>query len=145
MSGVNKAIIIGRLGNDPETGTLASGVSVCNFSVATSKTWKDKVTGQKQEKTEWHRITTFNKLADICSQYLKKGSKVYIEGEISTDKYKHKNHNIDMYSTKIIANTMQMLDSRGSSGDEQAAPRASSPSVDYMKQVSDNFDEDLPF
>lgn len=113
MSGINKAIILGNIGNDPETKYTQDGKAITSFSVATSEKWKDK-NGQPNEKTEWHRITCFGKLAEIAEKYLKKGSKVYIEGSIKTDKWKDKDGN-DRYTTGIIAKEMQMLDSKESS------------------------------
>lgn len=116
--GVNKVILVGNLGNDPEQKSLPSGGAVTNISVATSESWKDKQTGQQQERTEWHRVVFFNRLAEIAGQYLSKGSKVYIEGALRTRKWQDQNGQ-DRYSTEIIASEMQMLDSRG--GDMQQA------------------------
>ncbi len=113
--GINKAIIVGNLGNDPEMRYLPSGVAVTTISVATSETWTDKNTGQPQERTEWHRIEAFGKLAEIMGQYLRKGSQVYIEGSIRTDKWQDQNGQ-DRYSTKIRADQMQMLGSRQDGG-----------------------------
>lgn len=123
--GVNKAIIVGNLGNDPEMRYLPSGVAVTNISVATSETWNDKQTGQPQERTEWHRIEAFGRLAEIMGQYLRKGSQVYIEGSIRTDKWQDQNGQ-DRYSTRIRADNMQMLGSRqGGTADfnQQQAPQ----------------------
>lgn len=114
--GVNKAIIIGNCGNDPETRHLAEDRPVCRVSVATSEQWKDKATGEKKERTEWHRVVAFGRLAEIMQQYLKKGSKVYIEGSLRTSSYEK--DGIKRYSTEIIASEMQMLDSKGGSQDE---------------------------
>lgn len=118
--GINKCIIVGNLGKDPETRYQQSGGAVTNITVATSETWKDKQTGQPQERTEWHRVVFFNRLAEIAGEYLKKGSKVYIEGSLRTRKWTNKD-GVDMYTTEIVAAEMQMLDSRqgsdaGSSG-----------------------------
>ena len=115
MSGLNKAMVIGRLGRDPETKTTGQGVAIANMSIATSETWKDK-SGQKQEKTEWHRVTAFNRLAEICGQYLRKGSQVYIEGRLQTRQYEKDGQT--HYATEIIANNMQMLDSKGQAQDQ---------------------------
>lgn len=112
--GINKAIIIGNLGNDPETKFMPSGGAVTNISVATSESWKDKNTGQQQDRTEWHRVVFFNKLAEIAGEYLKKGSKVYIEGSLRTRKWQGQD-GTDRYTTEIVASEMQMLDSRGDS------------------------------
>lgn len=110
--GINKVILVGNLGNDPEHRVLPSGGNVTNISIATSETWKDKQTGQAQERTEWHRVVFFNRLAEIAAEYLRKGSKVYVEGSLRTRKWQDQSGN-DRYSTEIIANEMQMLDSRG--------------------------------
>ena len=115
MSGVNKVIVIGNLGNDPEIRYMPSGGAVASISVATSEQWRDKQTGEMKEQTEWHRITLFNRLGEIAGEYLKKGSKVYIEGSLRTEKYQAKD-GTDRWSTKIIARNMQMLDSRAGGG-----------------------------
>jgi single-strand DNA-binding protein len=115
MSGINKVILIGNLGKDPETRYMPSGKAATNFSVATSERFKDKETGEPQERTEWHRVATFDRLAEIAAEYLKKGSKVYIEGKLRTRKWTDKEGK-DRYSTEIIADQMQMLDSRGAGG-----------------------------
>lgn len=111
MAGVNKVIIVGNLGNDPELRTFANGDAVANISVATSDRWQDKQSGEWREVTEWHRIVLFRRLAEVAGQYLRKGSKVYIEGKIRTRKWQDQNGQ-DRYSTEIHADTMQMLDSR---------------------------------
>ncbi len=111
MSGVNKVIIVGNLGNDPEVRYAANGSAIANISVATSEKWKDKNTGQENEKTEWHRIVMFNRLGEIAGEYLRKGSKVYVEGKLQTRKWQDDGGN-DRYTTEIVANTMQMLDSQ---------------------------------
>lgn len=113
--GVNKVILVGNLGQDPETRYMPSGGAVTNITVATSETWKDKNSGQMQERTEWHRVVFFNKLAEIAGEYLKKGSKVYVEGALRTRKWQDQS-GVDRYTTEIVANEMQMLDSRGGSG-----------------------------
>lgn len=115
MSGVNKVIVIGNLGNDPEIRYMPSGGAVANISVATSESWRDKQTGEMNERTEWHRITLFNRLGEIAHQYLKKGSKVYIEGRLQTDKYQAKD-GTDRWSTKIVARDLQFLDRKGADG-----------------------------
>ena len=131
--GVNKVILIGNLGNDPDVRFTPNGSAVANLSVATSDSWTDKNTGQRQDRTEWHRVVIFNKLAEICQQYLRKGSKVYLEGRLQTRKWQDAQGQ-DRYSTEIVANDMQMLDSRseGMSGgapmggyqqQQQAAPQ----------------------
>ncbi|MES2917495.1 MAG: single-stranded DNA-binding protein [Pseudomonadota bacterium] len=113
MRGVNKVILVGNLGRDPEVRYLPSGGAVANVTIATSEAWKDKTTGQQQEQTEWHRVVFYGKLAEIAGEYLKKGSKVYVEGSLHTRKWQDKQTGQDKYSTEIKANTMQMLDSRG--------------------------------
>ena len=110
--GVNKVILVGNLGNDPETKYMPSGGAVTNISVATSEQWKDKQTGQPQERTEWHRVVFFNRLAEIAGEYLRKGGKVYIEGSLRTRKWQGQDGQ-DRYTTEIVASEMQMLDSRG--------------------------------
>lgn len=114
-SGINKAIVLGNLGNDPETKYLPNGNAVTNISVATSESWKDKQSGQTQERTEWQRIVFFNRLAEIAGEYLRKGSKVYVEGSLRTRKWQDQNGN-DRYSTEIVASDMQMLSGRGEQG-----------------------------
>ena len=114
--GVNKVILIGNLGADPETRFMPSGGAGTNIRLATSETWKDRQTGQQQERTEWHRVVFFNKLGEIAGEYLKKGSKVYVEGSIRTRKWQGQDGQ-DRYTTEIVANEMQMLDGRGGGGD----------------------------
>ena len=132
--GVNKVIVVGNLGNDPESRELPSGGSVTNISVATSEFWKDKQTGEKQERTEWHRIVFFNRLADISAEYLRKGSKVYIEGSLRTRKWQD-NNGQDRYTTEIVASEMQMLDSRNA----EAAP------APVQQQINEVPEDDIPF
>ncbi len=110
--GVNKVILVGNLGNDPEHRVLPSGGGVTNISLATSESWKDKQTGQMNERTEWHRVVFFNRLAEIAAEYLRKGSKVYVEGSLRTRKWQDQSGQ-DRYTTEIVGNEMQMLDSRG--------------------------------
>jgi single-strand DNA-binding protein len=110
--GVNKVIIVGNCGQDPETRFMPSGGAVTNLSVATSESWKDKTSGQPQERTEWHRVVFFNRLAEIAGEYVKKGSKLYVEGSLRTRKWQNKEGQ-DQYTTEIVASEMQMLDSRG--------------------------------
>nr|WP_010132166.1 single-stranded DNA-binding protein [Microbulbifer agarilyticus] len=117
--GVNKVILVGNLGGDPETRYMPSGGAVTNVTVATSETWKDKQSGQQQERTEWHRVVFFNRLAEIAGEYLRKGSKVYLEGSLRTRKWQDKNSGQDRYTTEIVASEMQMLDSRGEGGYQQ--------------------------
>lgn len=120
--GINKVILIGNLGNDPELRHFPSGDGcVCNVSIATSEQWKDKQTGQPRERTEWHRVVFYNRLAEIAGEYLRKGSKVYIEGSLRTRKWQDKG-GVDHYTTEIVANEMQMLDGRPAGGQDSYAP-----------------------
>ncbi|MFT4721492.1 MAG: single-strand DNA-binding protein [Candidatus Azotimanducaceae bacterium] len=112
--GINKVILVGNLGNDPETRSMPNGGSVANISIATSESWKDKNTGQQQERTEWHRVVFFGRLAEIVAQYLKKGSSVYVEGSLRTNQWEKDGQK--HYSTEVIANEMQMLGGRGDGG-----------------------------
>jgi single-strand DNA-binding protein len=149
--GVNKAIIVGTLGQDPEVRYTANGGAVANISVATNESWRDKATGEAQERTEWHRIVMFGKLAEIAQQYLKKGSQAYFEGRIQTRKWQDQSGN-DRYSTEIVANEMQMLGGRGgggggapmdSGGQSQSQPQ-SKPAPAETAPMDDGFD-DIPF
>lgn len=156
--GVNKVILIGNLGQDPEIKATAAGASIANFSVATSESWKDKNTGQQVEKTEWHRVVAFNRLAEIIGQYVKKGSKIYIEGSLRTRKWQDKEGK-DHYTTEVVANEMQMLDSRGAGGSantggdynqsqnySSSAPARSAPApISEPAGGFDSFDDDIPF
>lgn len=122
MASVNKVILVGNLGKDPETKYLPSGDAVTNFSIATTESWKDKASGEKKESVEWHRISTFGKLAEICGEYLKKGSAVYIEGSIKTRKWTDKEGN-DRYSTEIKADRMQMLGGKPDGAEPKPEPK----------------------
>ena len=139
MASVNKIILVGNLGRDPETKYLPSGDAVCNFSIATSETWKDKA-GEKQEATEWHRISAFGKLAEICGQFLKKGSTVYIEGSIKTRTYEKDGEKRS--ATEIRADRMQMLGGKAAPSDAEETP-APAPGKKVTK-IAD-LDSDLPF
>jgi len=156
--GVNKVILVGNLGQEPETRYMPNGGAVTNISIATSETWKDKSSGQMQERTEWHRVVFFNKLAEIAGEYLKKGSKVYVEGALRTRKWQDQSGS-DRYTTEIVANEMQMLDAKGSGGagggfdgyDQMPESRGSSPqqpqsapSAPSSPAMSD-FEDDIPF
>ncbi len=171
--GVNKVILIGNLGRDPEVRYMPSGSAVTNVAVATSETWKDKQSGERQERTEWHNVVFFNRLAEIAGEYLKKGSKVYIEGSLRTRKWQAKDGS-DRYSTEVVANEMQMLDSRGAGGgagggygggSQQQAPayedypesrdggrpqqqspqQSQQPKPQPQQPPMDDFDDDIPF
>lgn len=150
--GVNKAILVGNVGNDPEVRYMPNGNAVANVSVATSDSWKDKNTGEQQERTEWHRVVFFNRLAEIVEQYVKKGSKLYIEGRLQTRSWEQ--DGVKRYTTEIVASEMQMLDSRGSQSDsdfgqQRSAPPAQKSGGAAPKQEApgnfDNFDDDIPF
>lgn len=144
--GINKVLLIGNLGKDPEIRYMPSGGAVATLAIATSESWKDKNTGEKQERTEWHRVVMFNRLGEIAGEYLKKGSKVYIEGKLQTRKWQDKDGQ-DRYSTEIVANEMQMLDSRaaGDSGDHGQAPQRPQPQSQAGNNGFDDFDDDIPF
>lgn len=150
--GVNKVILVGNVGQDPETRHMPNGNAVTNLSLATSETWKDKTTGQPQEKTQWHRVVFFNKLAEIVSEYVRKGSKLYIEGSLRTRSWEQ--DGITRYATEIVANEMQMLDSRGGSDQQDNTAnrqhqnqqsRAKPQSAQSGPANFDNFDSDIPF
>lgn len=130
--GVNKVILVGNIGQDPETKYMPSGGAVTNVSVATSETWKDKQTGQPQERTEWHRVVFFNRLAEIAGEYLKKGAKVYVEGSLRTRKWQAQDGS-DRYSTEIVASEMQMLDSRNQAGDQGGYAQQQSSQQNYQQ------------
>jgi len=139
MAGVNKVILIGRLGQDPEVKATKNGTSVCNFSLATSESWmKD---GQKTEKTEWHRIVMFNKLADVCGRYLAKGSQVYIEGKLQTRNWEDKEGN-KRYTTEIIGHNMQMLSAKQDNRSSQQNGGYNQP---QGKNGPPQYDNDIPF
>ena len=146
---LNKVILIGRLGRDPETRYMPNGEAVCNFSVATSEKWKDQ-SGQSKERTEWHSITMYRKLAEIAAQYLKKGSQVYIEGRIQSRKYTGKD-GIERTAFDIIASEMKMLDSKASGGAEQYTPAPQPTPQPTQRQAppraapQDDIDDDVPF
>lgn len=143
MSSLNKVLLIGYLGRDPETRYMPNGECVTNFSMATSEKWLDKQSGEKREKTEWHNITAFRKLGEICSQYLKKGSAIYCEGKLQTQKYTDKD-GIEKYTTRILIDSMQML----GGGPDQNKNAQASPSkqkeLPHVEEPNDDFD-DIPF
>ncbi len=143
--GVNKVILVGNVGNEPECRTMPNGNSVANISVATSETWKDKNTSEQQERTEWHRVVFFNRLAEIVEQYVKKGSKLYIEGRLQTRSWEQ--DGIKRYTTEIVANEMQMLDSRGGTNQEGFGDQATATQTPQQAAPAnfDNFDDDIPF
>jgi len=143
MSSVNKVILIGHLGKDPETRYMPNGEAVTNLTLATSETWKDKNSGEKKEQTEWHRVTLYRKLAEVAGQYLKKGSLVYFEGKLQTRKWTDK-EGIDRYTTEVIADTLQMLGSKQSGGEKPAEQPASTQPQGGSQRFSD-MDDDIPF
>lgn len=122
MASVNKVILVGNLGRDPEVRHSPDGATVCNVSIATTSSWKDKSTGEKRDDTEWHRVVFYNRLAEIAGEYLKKGSSIYIEGKLKTRKYQDKKTGADKTSTEIVADQMQMLGGRDTNGFESAQP-----------------------
>ena len=146
--GINKVILVGNLGNDPEHRVLPSGGGVTNISMATSESWKDKASGEQKERTEWHRVVFFNRLSEIAAEYLRKGSKVYVEGTLRTRKWQDQSGQ-DRYTTEIVGAEMQMLDSRGATqdgGGYQSAPAASSPAPAAANPEPIDFPEDdIPF
>ena len=164
--GVNKVILIGNLGADPETRAMPSGSTVANLRIATSESWQDKQTGEQQERTEWHRVALFGRLAEIAAEYLRKGSQVYIEGSLRTRKWQDKQGK-ERYSTEIVANEMQMLGGRGGGGGREARPaggaaggggwrrqrrrwgRGAAPRIRIRPPSAasggEDFDDDIPF
>jgi len=145
--GINKVILVGNLGKDPEKRYLSTGVAVTNITVATSESWKDKNTGQKQERTEFHKVVFFNRLAEIAGEYLKKGSKVYVEGSLKTRKWQDQSGQ-DKYTTEIVASEMQMLDSRQEAGHQssEAAKAFYTPQAEPTQgPQAEAFDDDIPF
>ncbi len=154
--GVNKVILIGNLGRDPEVRYMPSGQAVANVTIATSETWRDKQTGDQQERTEWHNVVFFGRLAEIAGEYLRKGSQVYVEGSLRTRKWQDKEGR-DRYTTEIIANEMQMLGGRGGQGGGEFAGRSSEPAPRQQPAQPaaqpqqapagdfEDFDDDIPF
>jgi single-strand DNA-binding protein len=145
--GVNKVILVGNLGADPDTRYMPSGAAVTNIRIATSESWKDKQSGEQQERTEWHNIAFFGRLAEIAAEYLRKGSQVYVEGRLRTRKWQDQQGN-DRYTTEVIANEMQMLGGRGGGG--MSAPAAPSRAAGGQSSApataaADDFDDDIPF
>lgn len=141
--GVNKVILIGNLGRDPEVRYTPNGVAVATITIATSESWKDKQTGENQERTEWHRVVMFNRLGEIAGEYLRKGSKVFIEGRLQTRKWQDKTTGQDRYTTEIVADNLQMLDSKG--GGSANMDSAAAPAMESQAAPADSFDDDIPF
>jgi single-strand DNA-binding protein len=148
--GINKVIIVGNLGNDPETRYMPSGSAVTNLTVATNESWKDKQTGEQKDRTEWHKVAMFNRLAEIAAEYLRKGSQVYIEGKLRTRKWQDKSGQ-DRWTTEIIADEMQMLGGRGGAGGggggsaPMSSGQDSGPPSAPPQTGPDDFDDDIPF
>ena len=142
--GVNKVILIGNLGKDPEVRYMPNGQAVANVTIATSETWKDKTSGEQKEQTEWHRVVFFRRLAEIAGEYLKKGSKVYIEGRLQTRKWQNKDGQ-DQYTTEIVANEMQMLDSKGGGNNFSSQPPEMDMASEPRMAAAGDFDDDIPF
>jgi single-strand DNA-binding protein len=153
--GINKVILIGHLGADPETRAMPSGATVANLRLATTESWKDKQSGEQQERTEWHRVALFGRLGEIAAEYLRKGSQVYIEGSLRTRKWQDKEGR-DRYSTEIIGNEMQMLGGRagagGGAGGGGSGPGEAAPRTEHAEAAGggagasrDDFDDDIPF
>lgn len=143
MASVNKVILVGNLGADPESRFATSGDAICNISVATTETWKDKNTGDKKESTEWHKVGFYGKLAEIAGQYLRKGSQVYVEGSLRTRKWQDKNGQ-DRYTTEIRGDVMKMLGGKPEGQQQAAAPRQQAPQR-QQPAPSGEFDGDIPF
>ena len=155
MASVNKVILIGNLGRDPEVRYATSGSAICNVTIATSRQWKDKTSGERQEETEWHRVVFYDRLAEIAGEYLKKGRPVYVEGRMKTRKWTDKD-GVEKYTTEIVADQMQLLGSREGMGDGESrgggAPARSAPasrpsSAPAQKSSTgfDDMDDDIPF
>jgi single-strand DNA-binding protein len=150
--GVNKVILVGNLGADPETRSMPSGMTVTNIRIATSESWKDKTSGAQQERTEWHNIALFGRLGEIAAEYLRKGSQVFVEGKLRTRKWQDKTGN-DRFTTEIIADNMQMLGGRaggGAGGGERSAGASAPPRDEYDQAPApaggkEEFDDDIPF
>ncbi|MEJ2172157.1 single-stranded DNA-binding protein [Gammaproteobacteria bacterium] len=142
--GINKVILVGNLGADPETRYMPSGSAVTNITVATNESWKDKQTGEQKDRTEWHKVAMFNRLAEIAAEYLRKGSQVYIEGKLRTRKWQDRDGN-DRYTTEVIADEMQMLGGRGGGGGSTSMSSDPGPSSAPPRQDPGDFDDDIPF
>ena len=163
MASVNKVILVGNLGRDPEVRYSPDGAAICNVSIATTSSWKDKASGERRDETEWHRVVFYNRLAEIAGEYLRKGRSVYVEGRLKTRKWQDKETGADRYSTEIVADQMQMLGGRDSGGDAagdssgfsqapaparrpaaQQQPRPAAPAAGAASNMAD-MDDDIPF
>lgn len=144
---VNKVILIGNLGRDPEVRYTPNGLAVANITIATSEVWKDKQSGENQERTEWHRVVMYQRLAEIAGEYLRKGSKVYVEGRLQTRKWQDKNTGQDRYTTEIVADSLQMLDGKTGGGSEAPSfgRQAESNQAPDSAPALETFDDDIPF
>lgn len=144
--GINKVILIGNVGSDPEVRYMPSGSAVTSLTIATNEAWKDKQSGENQERTEWHRVVFFNRIAEIAGEYLRKGSKVYVEGSLRTRKWQDKN-GVDRYTTEIVGSEMQILDSKGGMEHQDHRPQkeASSHAPQNAFGAEPQFDDDIPF
>lgn len=149
---INKVILIGNLGRDPEVRYAPTGFAVANLAIATTESWKDKQSGENQERTEWHRVVLYQRLAEIAGEYLRKGAKVFVEGRIQTRKWQDKNTGQDRFTTEIIADTLQMLDSKGTAGasmempiPSMAASEKSFSAETPAAPVIDQFEDEIPF
>ena len=140
---LNKVTLIGRVGKDPEIKYLSSGKAVANFSIATSESYKDKQTGEKVEKTEWHNISAFDRLAEIIGEYVKKGALLYVEGKIQTRKYEK--DGVERYATSILINEMKMLGGRSEGDNQQPQQRRAAPAAQSQGGGFDDMDDDIPF
>ncbi|WFC66376.1 single-stranded DNA-binding protein [Achromobacter denitrificans] len=151
MASVNKVILAGNLGRDPEVRYSPDGAAICNMSIATTSTWKDKASGERREETEWHRVVMYNRLAEIAGEYLKKGRSVYIEGRLKTRKWQDKDTGADRYATEVVADQMQMLGGKGDEGSQEPAQRpVSRPSAQSKQPAAtprndEDFDSEIPF
>ena len=144
MAGINKVIIVGNLGNDPEIRTMPNGETIANISVATSESWTDKNTGEKKTQTEWHRIVIYRKLAEIAAQYLHKGSQVYVEGRLKTRKWQD-NNGQDRYTTEIQGDNLQMLGGRQDEPKQAKSSKAKPEPLSALAEQGDHFDYNIPF
>lgn len=150
---VNRVILVGNLGKDPEVRYTPAGLAVATLTLATTEAWKDKASGTNQERTEWHRVALYQRLAEIAGEYLKKGSKVYVEGRLQTRKWQDKTTGQDRYTTEIVADSLQMLDSKGGANNNsgnydnmnQERSEPSAPSASAPEPAMESFDDDIPF
>jgi len=154
MASVNKVILVGNLGRDPEVRYSPDGAAICNMSIATTSSWKDKASGEKREEVEWHKVVMYNRLAEIAGEYLKKGRSVYIEGRLKTRKWQDKDTGADRYATEIVADQMQMLGGKGDEADREPAQRPAARQAPQQREAAQqaapaanlaDMDDDIPF